>query len=178
MADPIPWSHRVTVADLPEEGAALELAPDADVRAGLAKHVGVLAVPALVVKVHVLPEGKGGVLVEGRLEATVRQTCVVTLEAFENAIVEPISVRFAPAGAIAGSSSMLAAGDDADAPDPLVDGAFDLGAVATEFLALAIDPYPRKPGAVFTPPESRREDSPSPFAALEKLKSGRDGKRD
>ena len=28
----------------------------------------------------------------------------------------------------------------------------DLGAVATEFLLLGIDPYPRKPGAVFEAP--------------------------
>ena len=33
-----------------------------------------------------------------------------------------------------------------DSPEPLVGGAVDLGAVATEFLVLGIDPYPRKPG--------------------------------
>ena len=45
----------------------------------------------------------------------------------------------------------------ADEPEPLVDGVADLGAAATEFLLLAIDPYPRKPDAVFEPPKT--EDS-------------------
>jgi hypothetical protein len=43
--------------------------------------------------------------------------------------------------------------------------------VVAEFLVLGIDPYPRKPGEVFTPPEpagdAKRD---NPFAALEKLK--------
>ena len=43
-----------------------------------------------------------------------------------------------------------------DPPEVLHDGAVDLGAVATEFLLLGIDPYPRKPGAVFDAPAGRR----------------------
>ena len=62
-----------------------------------------------------------------------------------------------------------AAGDEATAsveprdvkwndPEPLIGGVVDLGALATEFLILGLDPYPRKPGAVFEPPQdaSRR----------------------
>jgi hypothetical protein len=62
-----------------------------------------------------------------------------------------------------------------DPGEPLVNGAADLGAVATDFFLLGIDPYPRKPGALFSgPPEDRAADSP--FAALDRLK-GPDGKR-
>ena len=45
------------------------------------------------------------------------------------------------------------------------------GAVATEFLLLGLDPYPRKPGAVFDAPPA---DDPAsrPFAALAALKKG------
>ena len=56
-----------------------------------------------------------------------------------------------------------------DGPEPLAGGAVDLGAIATEFLILAIDPYPRKPGAVFEPPDVG-DDSDQPFAALAALK--------
>ena len=49
------------------------------------------------------------------------------------------------------------------------DGAVDLGAVATEFLLLGIDPYPRKPGAVFERPAAGRPGG-HPFAALAALK--------
>jgi hypothetical protein len=63
-----------------------------------------------------------------------------------------------------------------DAPEPLVGGQIDLGAIATEFLILAIDPYPRKPDAVFQPPPGG-DDSAHPFAALAALKGERGGKR-
>ena len=58
--------------------------------------------------------------------------------------------------------------DGEDPPDPIVDGRIDLGALAVEFLALALDPYPRKPGAEFTPPP---EEAPpdSPFDALPEM---------
>ena len=56
-----------------------------------------------------------------------------------------------------------------------IDGTVDLGALATEFLLLGIDPYPRKPGAVFEPP-STGDPGESPFAALAGLRTGR-GKR-
>jgi hypothetical protein len=45
----------------------------------------------------------------------------------------------------------------------------DLGAIASEFLILGIDPYPRKPGVVFEP-NLEREAGASPFAALAALK--------
>jgi hypothetical protein len=50
-----------------------------------------------------------------------------------------------------------------------LDGKLDLGAIATEFLLLAIDPYPRKPGAEFAPVKAD-DASAKPFAALEALK--------
>ena len=45
----------------------------------------------------------------------------------------------------------------------------DLGTLATEFLVLGIDPYPRKSGVEFAP-LTVGEDAPKPFAALEALK--------
>ena len=55
-----------------------------------------------------------------------------------------------------------------------VDGTIDLGAIATEFLILGIDPYPRKPGIVFDAPRTG-EASGHPFAALAALKKGQHG---
>jgi hypothetical protein len=51
-------------------------------------------------------------------------------------------------------------------PDPIVDGKIDLGALAAEFFALGLDPYPRKPGVEFEPPVEEEEDKESPFSAL------------
>lgn len=168
------WTRRVVVADLPAEGEIFELAPDAAARAALARHVGLLALPALRARLKVIPAGKGGALVEGDLEATVRQTCVVSLEAFDAELREVITVRFAPEANTA-PGLVVELGED-DPPDALVDGAVDLAAVVTEFLALAIDPYPRKPGAVFVRPAETKDPSASPFAALGKLKGSQSKK--
>ena len=56
-----------------------------------------------------------------------------------------------------------------DPPEVIRNGSVDLAAVATEFLLLGIDPYPRKPGVVFDPPV-REDPSSNPFAALAALK--------
>jgi uncharacterized metal-binding protein YceD (DUF177 family) len=168
------WTYPVTPADLPPEGESFELAPDEATCAALARHVGLLALPALRARLKVIPAGKGGAQVEGDLEATVRQACVVSLEAFDAELREVISVRFAPE-ADAAPGLVVELGED-DPPEPLTDGAVDLAAVVGEFLALAIDPYPRKPGAVFVPPAESKDLSSSPFAALDKLKDAQSKK--
>ncbi len=60
--------------------------------------------------------------------------------------------------------------DDPDEPDQLVyDGvAVDLGEATVEQLALALDPYPRKPDAVL--PVLDTDESGGGFAALAKLR--------
>jgi hypothetical protein len=54
-------------------------------------------------------------------------------------------------------------------PDEIVNGQIDLGALTAEFLALGLDPYPRKPGVDFDYRDPADEKD-SPFAALNKLK--------
>ena len=106
--------------------------------------------------------GRGGVRVTGEVHAEVTQLCVVSLEPFAATVDEPVDVRFAPAEAA--ETARRAGDDDAemvevggeDPPDPIVDGKIDLGALAAEFFALGLDPYPRKPGVAFDPPETRR----------------------
>jgi hypothetical protein len=62
--------------------------------------------------------------------------------------------------------------------ETLRDGIVDLGAIATEFLILGIDPYPRKPGAVFDAPQAKENVAAQPFAALAALKKGKSGQGD
>ena len=100
------------------------------------------------------------------------QTCVVTLEPLENPIEESIDLVFTPATHALDMSQIEAPLDDA--PEAMVDGTVDLGALATEFLILGIDPYPRKPGAVFQSP-APDDDAARPFAALDALKKARVG---
>ena len=57
---------------------------------------------------------------------------------------------------------------DDDSPDQIEDGRLDLGQYAVEQLALSLDPFPRKPGAVFEQPKEPGEISP--FAVLKTLR--------
>ena len=80
---------------------------------------------------------------------------MVTLEPIENEIDEEVDLIFAPAEEIAQrrSLSMSDEGESAVAepPEPIENGMIDLGRLAADALYLAIDPYPRKQGAVFEP---------------------------
>lgn len=49
-----------------------------------------------------------------------------------------------------------------------MNGRIDLGALTAEFLALGLDPYPRKPGVDFEPVASGPESGP--FDALRRLR--------
>jgi len=165
-----PWSVPVAVDDIPESGLHLEIdAPDT-VRAELATLAGLRELSRLSAVFDLARRG-AGVRVTGNVSARAGQTCVVTLEPVESDIDEMVDLRFAQtaAPAAAKSETVAAHTSDDEPPEPLLDGKLDLGAIATEFLLLGIDPYPRKPGAEFAPVKAD-DASAKPFAALEALK--------
>jgi hypothetical protein len=171
-----PWQVPVAVEDVAESGRLFVLVADADVRAAVARTAWLRDLPRLEASFDVTRHGADGLHVVGHVSATVGQNCVVTLEPLANEVEEDVDLSFTPPPPVERK-----AGDDEDAedggarperswkkPDPLIGGVVDLGAIATEFLMLGIDPYPRKPGAVFEPPQDVKSD-PGPFAALAKL---------
>ena len=168
-----PWSVPLALSEVPEGGRHLDLVADQQTRTAVAEQAGLDALPRLQASFDVAPHGRGGLRVVGRVSATVGQTCVVTLEPIENEIDEAIELVFAPADAspIIGAEVDLSA---ADAPEALIGGGVDLGEIATEFLILGLDPYPRKPDAIFQSPTAG-EDSANPFAALAALKKRQRG---
>jgi len=169
------WSVPVAAQDVPESGLALTLAADERTRASVAKLADLRALPRLEARFELARRGRDSLHVTGTLSATVGQTCVVTLDPIENEIEESIDLVFAPGAASMAESSSGLEDVALDSPEPLTSGLVDLGAIATEFLVLAIDPYPRKPGAVFEAPAAP-DDANQPFAALAGLKNVR--KRD
>ena len=171
-----PWRVPVAVLQIPENGLHRELDADAAVRQAMADIAGLREVLSAHASLDVTPKGGGRFHVAGNVRARVGQTCVVTLDPVENEIDEPIDLIFAPPEQIPELSDLVddAAEDNAETPDPpepIVNGTIDLGRLATDALLLGIDPYPRKPNAVFehevTPPDP--EDHP--FAALKALKA-------
>jgi uncharacterized metal-binding protein YceD (DUF177 family) len=131
-------------------------------RAALARRMGVLAIDALTCRFDLRRDVGDAIEASGLLQARVTQTCVVSLEAFDADIVEPFSVRFVPAGT---ESDDL----DLEAEDEIgyEGGVIDLGEATSEQLALALDPFPRKPGAELATDTSAEQSGA--FAALAKL---------
>ena len=157
----IPFSRRIAVADLPPEGLEATVEATPEEREALARDFKLPAIHALTGTFR-LSGTRSRVHVSGRVEATVNQICVITLDPFDSDIQENVDVEFAAPGAASQSPGE-------DPPDEIVDGTVDLGALTAEFLALGLDPYPRKPGADFT--FEAADDRPaSPFAALGPLK--------
>jgi uncharacterized metal-binding protein YceD (DUF177 family) len=112
-----------------------------------------------------------GVRIHGRWRADIVQTCGVSLEDFPSALTGEFTVRAVPESsnhAVAPEAEIEIDIDSDDPPDVLGSDTIDLGGYVVEHLALEIDPFPRKPGAVFEPPEAEPESSP--FAVLLKLK--------
>lgn len=164
-----PWSVPVVVAEIPETGLRLDLAPDEATCAALAMAAGVVALPRFECAFDLTWYGNGGVHVVGWVSATVQQICVVTLEPVQNEIEEDIDLIFTAAEGAGAAVDGGPAPPTDDALEPLQNGVIDLGAIATEFLILAVDPYPRRPGAEFKPPATG-EAQAHPFAALAALK--------
>jgi uncharacterized metal-binding protein YceD (DUF177 family) len=165
------WHFPVAVEDVPEAGGHYDLTADSQVRTAVAKAAGLRDLPRLEASFDVSRQPSGGLRVAGRVAATVGQTCVVTLEPVANEIAEQIDLLFVPQTPVGDSDATASKADESEREtEPLIGGVVDLGALATEFLILGIDPYPRKPGAIFqSPQESVADESPfSPLAALKK----------
>lgn len=163
------WSIPVAVDEIPDGGLHRAIEAPAEARAALTRLAGLRDLPALRAEFDLTRRG-AGVHVSGRVQAQVGQTCVVSLEPIENAVDETVEVLFTPGAAAGGDELAAEPGvDGRDPPEPLVDGIIDLGALATEFLLLGLDPYPRKAGAEFAAPKVE-DAGERPFAALEALK--------
>jgi uncharacterized metal-binding protein YceD (DUF177 family) len=164
-----PWSMPLAITDVPEEGKHLDLVADDRARAAIADLAGLRAVPRFAAEFDVTLHGRDGLHVTGRVSAMVGQTCVVTLEPVDNDVEEDIDLIFTPDAV---PFAKAGGAEPGDGPEPLIDGTVDLGAIATEFLLLALDPYPRKPGVVFEAPRKEDDEGTHPFAALAALKKG------
>ncbi|HUI22610.1 MAG TPA: DUF177 domain-containing protein [Methylocella sp.] len=176
--EPERFTRMLAVDTVPEAGLDIDLNATAAECAALAETCGLAGVREFEAKLHVEKVDRVRFRVTGRLQARVTQTCVVSLEPFESVIEASIDVDFAPLGHLVSRSSdqkILGRGSPAatlpagqDPPDPIIDGKIDLGALATEFLVLNLDVYPRKPGVTFHAQDSGDDDQEenSPFAIL------------
>ncbi|MBR0872381.1 DUF177 domain-containing protein [Bradyrhizobium tropiciagri] len=175
-----PWRVLVNVAQIPETGLHREIEADAAARQAMAGIAELREVISARAALDILPKRDGSYHVTGRVQARIGQTCVVTLDPIENDIDEPIDVVFAPPEQIPQMADLVDEGEDSDEdtpdpPEPIVGGFIDIGRLATDALFLGVDPYPRKPDAVFEQKLEALDPEDHPFAALKALR-GKDGK--
>lgn len=169
-----PWSVPVNVVQIPDTGLHRDLEADRAAREAMAEVGGLREVLSASASLDVTPKTGGRFHITGHVRARIGQTCVVTLDPIENEIDEPIDLVFAPPEQIPDLSELVDEATESvkeipDPPEPIIRGVIDLGRLATDALFLAVDPYPRRPDAVFEPPVEATDPNDHPFAALKAL---------
>ncbi|MBI1239339.1 MAG: DUF177 domain-containing protein [Alphaproteobacteria bacterium] len=177
MSGPVPLSRPFPTARLKQGAQSITWSLDEADRAALATWLDLPGIASLTAEMTVSPWRREGALVEGTLDARLTQICVVTLEPFESTLSAPIARRFHPD---AEPNTVIEDPEAEDPPEPLTERILDLGVILAEELSLALDPFPKAPGAVL--PETAAgeaaqegEKRPNPFAALAALKSKPEG---
>ncbi len=153
------FSRRLAIDRIGPAGHDLTVEATAAELAGLATRLQLPAVSALTCRFRLRQAHNHTFVAEGWLDAVVTQTCVVSLDAFDALISDHFVIRFVPAGCESDDID-----PDADDELPYSDGVIDLGEATSQQLALALDPWPRKPDA--TLPEATTDEPASRFAAL------------
>ena len=169
---PLDWSHATD--EIGGRGLRIPRTATAAECGAVARQLGLLGCRSLVASYTVRAMAGGTYFVDGHLSAGVTQACVVSLEPVEAEIDEDFAVEFRdPADIVPLTSSEAAFDpDEPDDPEPIRQGRLLLGPAILDHLLLALDPYPRKPGASLDQSEAKAgEAAPdNPFAALGKLK--------
>ena len=147
--------------------------PNAEQRAAVAEALALEELTSLAFKGQFIPEGRADFRLEAHLQAEVVQSCVVTLVPLPAKIDEEVVRRYL-------LDWVESEADEVEmSPDDTTEGmpeSIDITEVATEALSLALDPYPRAPGAeleetLAAPPGEvpLKDDDLKPFAGLASL---------
>lgn len=167
----------VAVTDVPESGLDSTRVATAAELQEIAAALSIASCDRLVARYAIKRAETAHYTLTGTIEATVTQRCVVSLEPVEATIEERFEETFWPADAIPQRNvderehEALAIVE----PEPIRDGAIDVGRIVYETLAASLDPYPRKPGVAFEwhdpqAPDGNQSRGSSPFAVLSRLK--------
>jgi uncharacterized metal-binding protein YceD (DUF177 family) len=169
-----PVSFLAHVTRLPRGGLPVAIEADAEEREALAREHSLVSVESYRADLLVTAWKRHGVSVKGKVEADITQNCVVTLEPVGQHISEDVSGLYFPEDSRIGREGFETGGEiildpeGPDAPETFTGDTIDVGALAEEFFALAIDPYPRKPGVTLERAQEE-EAKESPFAKLARL---------
>lgn len=177
--DDVPFSYPVKVGHISANPVEVHVEADAEERAGLARLWEVPEVKSLKAVMSIARWKKDGVRLKGHVTAEIVQSCVVTLEPVEATISEDFEQLYVPEGSrlarltTGEEGEMVLDPEGPDLPESFAGDSIDAGEAVAECVALAMDPYPRKPGAEFPAhieDDGENDRKPSPFAVLKDWK--------
>lgn len=163
------FSRAERVDAIGEHERSVAIAADEAERAALARRFGLIAIDRLTAQLAVRRDA-AGIKVTGRVEADVTQACSITGDPIPATVDEAVALRYV---------EVAATGDEIELEGDAIDtieiegGAIDLGEAAAETLALALDPFPRGPGAAAALAAAgvKSEEEAGAFGALAGLKA-------
>lgn len=172
------FSYQVNVGHISANPVRVTLEADEKERVAMAERWGVLRVNSVRAELELNRWKRDGVRVKGHVKAVLEQNCVATMEPVAEKIDEPVEALFVPEGSKLAridtdeNGEMIISAEGPDVPETFTGNTIDVGMVCEEFIVLAIDPYPRKEGAVveLVGNASPQDVVPSPFAELERWK--------
>jgi len=167
MTDTPEFSRLLSVARIPPSGTQEKLSATPTECAALAKRFDLVSVGSLSAELDIAQTGRQSFKVTGTIKGEVAQRCVVTLESLPVHINLNVDMTFIPAV------------DDVEAtgntyPDELEEefevysgSKIDLGEMVAQYMAISLDPYPRKPDAALPKTEfGAKIEVKQPFAKL------------
>ncbi len=173
MTSDASFSRPFDLASLPDRGSEETIEVPAPAREAIATLFEVDGIDKITARLRLSRVSSNEYLVEGPFEATILQTCIVTLAPLRSHVAGEVSRRYrtVPQSRARKHSDLeIVEGDDEI--DTLKGSWLDLAAPVLEELSLAIDPYPRADGAEFKGPPDTLPPEENPFAVLQKLKDG------
>jgi uncharacterized metal-binding protein YceD (DUF177 family) len=168
------FAHRLKVEQI-GHGERIDLVADEAERGSIAERLRLEGLDCLQAHATLTRNGVR-IEAEGRLVASLTQSCVVTGEPLPAHVDEAFSLLFMPEPETSRSDEEI---ELAPADCDVVfyeSGTLDLGSAIADTLALSLDPYPRSAAADAALKEAGvlNESEAGPFAALAQLKKGND----
>lgn len=174
------FSKIINVVDLSKEDQEIKITATPEECKEIAKRLDLTQLKNFSIRVHPKKTSQAFLFrVEAHLDADVTYTCGVSLDPFDISIHE--DVQFLATYAEPQSSASVTEEDllvdpEEDIIEPLDSlGNLDIGEIMTQYLSVALDPYPRsnsykEESFVYTEDSSEKERKKSPFEKLRTLK--------
>ena len=182
------WSFLVDAEKIGVKPLKISISANPEERKLLAQRLNLKSLDSLKAEVTFATQA-GKIHAEGSFEAKVKQDSAVSGKPVTTEVKEEFEAWFTDRDKTVSLAKIrqekqvekgnveMPMMEESEDPEPIVDGKIDAGEMVTQFLSLAIDPYPHLEGEAYAqgddaeaPPQKRLD---NPFAALKQWKSGK-----